>query len=268
MKKISLLVIVVVLSFTSITFAGAPFNNLEGVGGVAFNPLAYVAGGTGDNEYLQNPQFGSWYVNLNQVDVNLSAIGVSDTLFNRLELSYGFEAIGQQDAANHNKHNIGGKLLLLPENFKDINFLPAVSVGAIYKNTDHVVSGAKKEGWDFYLVATKLITQLPVPVLISGGLLETSSYVTGVFGYDSDLKATLFGNLDFVLGKYFIAGAEYKQGPKFDAFNNADYWDVHLAFTPNKNLTLIGAYVDAGDYKSTDKVGLGNGVVLSAQYAF
>ena len=128
--------------------------------------------------------------------------------------------------------------------------------------------GADHDGWDFYLVASKLITQLPIPILISGGVLETSSYVTGVFGYDTDYKETLFGNLDFVLGKYFIAGVEYKQGPKFDAFKNANYWDAHLAYTPNKNLTLIGAYVDAGDYKSTDKVGLGNGVVLSAQYAF
>lgn len=270
MKKISsILVAAVVLLLANLSIAGAPFNNLEGVGGVAFNPLAYPAGGTGDiNKYIQKPQFGVWYVNLNKVDVNWFAAGVSDTFFNRLEVSYGYEAVGQQDAKNHFKHNIGAKFLLLPENFKDLKFIPAISVGAIYKNTNNVVPNAKTDGWDAYLVATKLITQLPIPILVSGGVLETTSYATGVLGYDSSFKATFFGNIDFILGKYIIVGAEYKQGAEFTDFKNADYWDVHLAFTVNKNLTLIGAYVDAGDNKSTSRVGLGDGFVLSAQYAF
>lgn len=270
MKKISSVVLIAVVLFISNpAIAGAPFNNLEGVGGVAFNPLAYPAGGTEDLvPYVGKPQFGAWYVNLNQVDVNWFAAGVADTLFHRLELSYGYEAIGQQDAKNHTKNNLGAKLLILPENFQDLKFLPAVSAGAIYKHTDEVVPGSRDDGWDFYLVATKLITQLPLPVLLSGGALWTSSYATGVFGYDSKQKATFFGNADVVLGKYFIIGVEYKQGPEFDAFKNADYWNAHLAFTPGRNLTLIAAYVDAGDHKSTSEVGLGDGYVVSVQYAF
>lgn len=269
MKKLTLSVVVVIALFsTNIALAGAPFNNLEGVGGVAFNPLAYPGGSGEVAKYIGKPQFGVWYVNLNQVDVNWFAAGISDTLFDKLELSYGYETVGQQDARTHYKHNIGAKLLLLPENFQDLKFLPAVSIGGIYKNTDNVIAGANKDGWDTYLVASKLITQLPLPILVSGGLLLTSSYATGVFGYDSALKPTFFGNLDGVLSEHFIIGIEYKQGPHFDAFKNADYWDAHLTYTVNKNLTLIAAYVNAGDYKSTDKVGLGDGVVLSTQYAF
>jgi hypothetical protein len=63
-------------------------------------------------------------------------------------------------------------------------------------------------------------------------------------------------------------GFEYKQGAKYSDWKDADYWDAHLAWTPNNNLTLILAHVNAGDHKSTNKVGLGNGVVLSVQYAF
>lgn len=271
MKRISSVAVLaaVVLLWSTLAFAGAPFNNLEGVGGVAFNPLAYPAGASEDLvPYVGKPQFGAWYVNLNQVDVNWFAAGVADTFFHRLEISYGYEAISQQNATSHIKNNLGAKLLILPENSWDLKFLPALSAGAIYKNTDEVVPGSHNNGGDYYVVATKLITQLPLPVLLSGGALWTSSYATGVFGYDSKEKATFFGNADIVLGRYFIVGGEYKQGAKFDAFKNADYWNAHLAFTPNKNLTLIAAYVDAGDYKSTSKVGLGDGYVVSVQYAF
>jgi hypothetical protein len=41
-----------------------------------------------------------------------------------------------------------------------------------------------------------------------------------------------------------------------------------LAWFVNKNLTLLGAYVNAGDEKSSAKVGLGDGFVLRAQDAF
>lgn len=136
------------------------------------------------------------------------------------------------------------------------------------KHTSNVGTGVDASGEDYYVVATKLITRLPRPVLLSGGVLSTTGKTTGVFGYDKDRKATGFGNIDVILPWNLIAGFEYKQGAHYKDWEDADYWDVHAAWTPNKNLTLILAYVDAGNYKSSSKVGLGNGVVLSAQYAF
>ncbi|MBF0494698.1 MAG: DUF3034 family protein [Candidatus Omnitrophica bacterium] len=285
MKKVFSFLAVVVLTYYSarVAVADAPFTNLEGVGGVAFNPVAYLGGTSLTDEerapwdgspfgeaakYIGKPRFGAWYVNLSDVDVNWFATGVSDTFFNRVEVSYGYNNVNQQGAKSHNKHTVGSKLLVLPENFNEWNFVPAVSVGGIYKNTDNVLAGAHNDGWDGYVVGTKLITQLPRPVLISGGVLFTDSYATGVFGYDKKTAATGFGNIDLVLTNQIITGFEYKQGPDFKTFKNADYWDAHVAWTPNKNLTLILAYVFAGNYKATHDVGLGDGVVLSAQYAF
>jgi hypothetical protein len=37
------LIVVTVLLTGNLAYAGLPLNNLEGVGGVAFNPLAYLA---------------------------------------------------------------------------------------------------------------------------------------------------------------------------------------------------------------------------------
>ena len=281
------LTLVVVTALTLLTagnaFAGAPFNNLEGEGGVAYNPLAYTAGSKSNDpdkadldksavggltKYIGKPQFGTWYVNLSNVGVNWFAAGVADTILDRLEVSYGFDNINQKDAKSHNKNNVGAKLLLLPENSFGQPYLPAISIGGLYKNTDNVLPGVRHDGWDGYVVASKTITQLPLPVILSGGGLLTNSYATGVFGYDKQSKFTGFANVDVVLPFNLVAGFEYKQGPDFNHFKNADYWDVHAAWLATKNLSLIAAYTYAGDYKSKSEVGLGNGLVLSAQYAF
>ena len=284
MKHLTLVAVAVLtLLNAGNAFAGAPFNNLEGVGGVAYNPLAYTAGSKANDpdktdwdkgpvgaltRYIGKPQFGTWYVNLSDVRVNWFAVGVADTILDRLEVSYGFENINQTHADTHNKNNVGAKLLVVPENFNNWQFVPAISVGAIYKNTDKVLPGVRHDGWDGYLVASKTITQLPLPVIVSGGALLTNSYATGAFEYDKQSKLTGFANVDVVLPFNLVAGFEYKQGPDFNNFKNADYWDIHAAWLANKNLSLVAAYTYAGDYKKTKEVGLGNGLVLSAHYAF
>jgi len=285
MKYLTLVALIVFGLFSAdIASAGAPFNNLEGVGGVAYNPLAYLAGSKASDpdkadidkspvgevtKYIGKPQFGTWYVNLSDVGVNWFAAGVSTTILDRLEISYGFENVNQKDAKSHNKNNVGAKLLILPEDFNDWRFFPAVSAGVIYKNTNNVLGGKTlHDGWDGYLVASKTITQLPRPVIVSGGALLTNSYATGVFGYDKQSKLTGFANVDVVLTDHIVAGFEYKQGPDFNSFKNADYWDVHVAWLANKNLSIIAAYTYAGDQNSTKDTGLGNGFVVSAQYAF
>ena len=259
--------------------AGVPLNNLQGVGGVAFNPLAYPAGQNEDKDAAKdsrlrdtfsNPQIGAWYVLLGDAVVNWVAGGVAETLFHRLELSYGHEVVSPQGKDIH-KNNLGAKFLLLPENSWDQPYLPAVSVGTIWKTTDLdplPLADASKDGWDAYLVATKLITQLPRPLLLSGGLLWTDELGTGEFGHDSSRDLTWFGNADVLPFSFLAVGVEYKQGAEYSDFKNANYWDAHVAWFVNPNLTLVAAYVNAGDERSTSKVGLGDGIVLSAQYAF
>jgi len=278
MKKVKLFAAVLFLTVVAVkyVFAGAPLTNLEGVGGVAFNPLAYLADSDGTESHLKigdtdvagKPRFGAWYVSLSNVNVDWTAIGISDTFFNRLEVSYGYETVNQDNATAKHKNNIGAKLLILPENYAGAKFLPAVSIGAIWKQTSNVGTGVEDNAFDYYAVATKLVTQLPAPVLVSGGALSTKGKTTGVFGYDKDRELTGFANIDVILPKNILAGFEYKQGANYSDWKDSDYWDTHIAWTPDKNLTLVLAYVNAGDYKSTSKVGLGEGVVWSVQYAF
>ena len=275
----ALLALTVVFSIKNV-FAGPPFNNLEGVGGVAFNPLAYLADSgeefvkVGDTNVLAKPRFGAWYVNLPDAKIDWTAFGVADTLLKRLEVSYGYETIAWEGFPTFHKNNIGAKLLVLKENSFDTKFVPAFSIGTIYKNTSNKSlrdlgnRDRRSSGEDWYVVTTKTLDFLPVPVILSGGVLSTQEYVTGVLGFSNKRKLTGFFNIDLVLPKGFVIGYEFKQGAQFSTVKNANYWDAHVAWFVNKNLTLVAAYVDAGDYQSTKKVGLGDGVVLSAQYAF
>jgi hypothetical protein len=88
-----------------------------------------------------------------------------------------------------------------------------------------------------------------------------------VFGFDDERDVTWFGNIDILPLKDVAVGVEYKQGADFGAFRNADYYEAHVAWLANKNLTLVAAYTNTGSTKST-RTGLGDGFVLSAHYAF
>jgi len=282
MKKLVVIVltgIVLTWAKTVPSYAGVPLNNLEGVGGVAFNPLAYLAGnGAADPNksgkflfeevFSGKPQVGGWYVNLSDNKIDWATFGIAQSFFNRLELSYGYEVISTtfQDIQ---KHNLGAKLLVLEENFNDWGFAPAVSVGTVLKHTTFdTPPNVDNTGFDFYIVATKLIKQAPKPILLSGGLLSTKGRTLGVLGFDEHRDEVLFGNIDVLPLKNLAVGFEYRQGAKFSAWKDADYWETHVAWFVNKNLTLVAAYVNAGNEKSSSKVGLGDGVVLSIQYAF
>ena len=274
--------------------AGVPLNNLEGVGGIAFNPLAYLANAgskwkkekpepekteqTGKKKKvfddfglfskISKPQAGAWYVRLPQSHVDWTALGTAFSLYDRVEISYGWEAVAPHGASTIYKNNIGAKALLITENAGDHKFIPALSIGSILKTTDHVPTGTHGVGVDVYLVATKLIKETPLPVLLSGGLLATNSRTTGVFGYDHNYRFTWFGNADVIVFKNLAIGYEYKQGAHYHGWHDADYQDVHAAWFITDKLTLVGAWVYAGNQKSKNTVGLGNGFTVSLHYAF
>jgi len=252
--------------------AGVPVNNLEGVGGIAFNPLAYPANAQSDlyscgKFSISKPQVGAWYVQLHDVDVKWSSTSAAITFLKRVEVSAAYEIINKKGPDIYKK-DVGTKVLVLDENSFGTNFVPAVAVGGIWKKTSYDPKGVDDSGFDWYLVATKLIKELPVPVLVSGGLLSTKGQVTGVFGFNKHRDETFFGNIDIIPLQQLAIGFEYKDGARYDNFKNADYWQIHLAWFPTKQITGIVSYANAGNNRSTSRVGLGDGFALSLQYAF
>jgi len=272
--------------------AGVPLNNLQGTGGIAFNPLAYTAGqpwesgGTNSlDNIISRPQVGAWYVNLNQKSINWYAAGFAFTVLERLELSAGYGyvnahkygALIDRDTRHINTYNVGAKLKILDENAFDTPFLPAIAIGGVYKYTDSPTVKALKldnEGVDGYIVATKLITQTPWPILLSAGLLVSDEVVNGVIGHNH-YGAAAFGNIDILPASNVAIGLEYKQGiDAGDGIRNHDYFDAHVAWFVTEKLTLVAAFAETGDpdkfYRdgSAKDLGVGSGLVLSAQYQF
>ena len=267
----------------SAAHAGVPLNNVEGVGGIAFNPLAYTAGTPFDQTekassgtikgIVNKPQFGIWRIRLNQAKADWTTESVATTFFDRLEASYGSETVSVVGFDSIHKQNLGLKGLLVKENSWDTKWIPAVAVGVIDKETSYK-GAADKSDQDYYAVATKLITQLPLPVLVSGGVRSTKGIATGVLGFGTKRDTVGFGNVDVILPWNVAVGVEYEQGAKVGSTastKNADYYDIHAAWLAYKNLTLVAAYVNTGKdslHNTTSKFGLGDGFVLSANYAF
>ena len=271
----------------SAAYAGVPLNNLQGVGGIAFNPLAYTAGQPWDggetnvfNGIVSKPQVGGWYVNLSDSDINWFAIGTALTFAERLEVSYGY---GFTDAKKYgdksiDSNNLGAKLRILDENAFDTQWVPAIAVGAVYKHTNTDLAGAfglDKDGFDYYAVASKLVKETPIPVLLSLGILYSDEVVNGVIGH-GHYDVSYFANIDVLPSENIAVGFEYKSGvdAETSGIRNHDYYDGHVAWFVTPQLTLVGAYAYTGDkdrfYRDGNpkNLGFGSGLVLSVQYQF
>ena len=271
---------------TFTTFAGVPLNNLQGTGGIAFNPLAYTAGraweegGTNTlDKIVSKPQVGAWYANLTDADIHWFALGTAVTVLERVEISGGYGGINAHKYGDRsiNTYNVGAKFRFLDENAFDTAWVPALAVGGVYKYTDSKTVdalGLDHDGFDGYIVASKLVKETPIPVLLSVGGLLSDEVVNGVVGHN-DYGAAVFGNIDIIPVKEVAIGFEYKQGVDVgDGITNHDYYDAHVAWFVTDALTLVGAYAYTGDkdkfYRkgSTKDLGVGGGFVLSVQYQF
>ena len=267
-------------------YGGVPLNNLQGTGGIAFNPLAYTAGRPWEggetnalNGIVSKPQAGAWYVNLTDADINWFALGAAVTLLDRLEISGGYAGINAHNYGDNSisTYNVGAKLRILDENAFDTSWVPAVAVGGVYKYTDSETVdalGLRHSGADAYVVASKLIKETPIPVLLSVGGLVSDEVVYGVVGHNK-YGAAAFANIDIIPVEQVALGFEYKQGVHVgDGITNHDYFDGHVAWFVTDALTLVGAYAYTGDkdkfYRdgSTRRLGVGGGFVLSLQYQF
>jgi len=267
-------------------WAGPPLTNAEGVGGCALNPFAYLAnpikeGKTGpyNSSYFGYPQIGIWKVGLYDNKpvgrIDWYTIGINVTFFNRLELGYSHEYVDIENLKNVGKDNFSAKINLIRDGDFGIRLLPALSVGAIYKSTSvdpDDVGADDDDDFDYYIVATKMFSDFPLPIMINAGLLFTKGIVRGVLGFGDDRDTVFFGNIETVVFKKFIVGWEYEAKVDTEA-NNRDIrthamWEAHLAYMPTSDLMLVVSYAYTGDKDHTGEYAFGNAYVLSLQYSF
>ncbi|MEN6534337.1 MAG: DUF3034 family protein [Bryobacteraceae bacterium] len=200
--------------------------NWEGQTGVFITPLAYTAsspkGGIG------RPIVAYHYLNAGDVLGGFHTTSVTAGLAGRAEFGYtrAFHQLG--DTAGLSPlwdggfNIVHGKVNVLPENVNKQKWAPALSAGFVARTQVHHVSGvlAGKDynNSDFYLVATKTITQVNgLPFLVNLGYKATNAQVFGLAGNAPAYKGRLFGAVAFVFkgpGKsQLIFGSEFAQQP-------------------------------------------------------
>ena len=265
-----------------------PLHQIEGNGGIFSTLSAYLVNPPRDGELVGRPSVGFAFVDIGQ-GRNLEAFTITETPWKRLELGYGYDRldIGDLPQAVQNAtglvihesevglHNFNARLQVLKEGEFEQKWVPALTFGTHYKyndsynsinselqNTLHNIGVVRKDGVDFTLYASKLLTFLPRPVLVELGGRATEGAHLGLLGFTDKYSFNFEANVVvFVTGSFALA-AEYKQKPNdYTAIPGLikpedDWWTIDAAYVVNRHLTLAAGYGHFGGVLNHDANGV------------
>jgi len=272
-------------------------SSVDGAAGGGLTPWAVIGSNATEGEIG-----GSAFVTTaGTKDYGLNIVGAAIGIHDRYELS-----VAQQDFNTRNTGTalglpglhlkqtiVGAKVRVLGDAVLDADTLmPQVAVGVQYKTLGSTgldgtlrALGAKREGVDLYVSATKLF--LGQSLLVNGTLRATKANQNGLLGYGATLggKENKYSlqpefSVAYLLTKNIAVGAEYRfMRNKLETAGRAaglgnglrseDWKDIFIAWAPNKNVSVTLAYVDLGVIvPATTASRKQTGYYLSAQLAF
>lgn len=226
---------------------------IEGSAGGGIVPWAVI------NGYASS---GQWSVTGfgNQVgvdDFSLRTIGAGFSYGNQLEVSltqqtFALDTIGGdlKQTIVGVKYHVAGELLYTE--------MPQISVGAQWKKHQNfelpqAVGALDDQGIDWYVAASKVWLDAFAGrnLLLNATVRATKANQTGLLGFGSaeDNSYQLMTELSatIMLTPHWAVGAEFRQKPNQLAFADEEHWrDVFTAWFINKNVSLVGGYVDLG----------------------
>jgi hypothetical protein len=200
--------------------------NWEGQTGAFVTPFAYTSASSANGFGL--PAVSFHYLNGGDVLGGFYEVSGTVGFLNRFEAGYSraLSSAGTTPGLSplfQGGFNIfHGKANLLPENAGKHEYLPAISVGFVartqVRRVGGVINGKDTSNGDFYLVATKTITQIKaLPIVANVGFKVTNSSVLGIAGNAPDWQGGAFGALAFVLPgpakSKIVVGSEALQEP-------------------------------------------------------
>ena len=240
----------------------AGFNDVDGAGGGGLVPWALITGyGTSDS-YGANAH----YTEVPLRNFQLRSYGVAVGALDRFEVSATsdkFQATGGTalDGLAVEQHIFGAKVRLVGDAIYDQDsWLPQTAVGFEYKrNTGISGAGALvsprqlgalgESGVDYYLTATKVV--LAESLLLNVTLRYTNANEFGLLGFGGDLKRDRSvepeATIGYIVTRTFAVGAEYRSRPHdLSVDDEHAAWDVFAAWTFNRHVSLVAAYVRLG----------------------
>ena len=239
----------------------AGVTQLEGAAGGGLTPWAVIGG------YGEGNQFGAnaFYTRVDVDDYSLDSYGAMIGIRDRVELSVSRQAfdtkqvggaLGLGDGFVIRQDTYGVKVKLFGDAVLEQDSpLPQVSVGAQHKRNDRgalvrAIGADDDSGTDFYVSATKLY--LDKSLLLNATVRLTEANQFGILGFGGDRNSGYSPQFEtsvaYLLNRRLAVGAEYRTKP--DNLNIADEdnaWDVFVAWTPNRHVSLTVAYVDLGN---------------------
>lgn len=254
-------------------------NTIEGAAGGGLTPWA-VIGGYGTRDQIGGNAFFS-HVEID--DYRLEVRGVVLGLFDRVELSFAEQrfdtrqvgaALGLGAGFTFRQEVYGAKIRLAGDAVLDQDlWMPQIAFGVEHKRNNRgailrAIGARDDKGTDYYLSATKLF--LAQSTLLNATLRATKANQAGILGFGGDRRDSYRiqpeFSLAYLLNRHLAIGGEYRFKPNnLGIAKEDDWWDLFVAWAPNKHLSLTLAYVDLGNIVIRDRQ---SATYLSLQVGF
>ena len=269
-----------------------PFHTIEGYGGGAITPMAYLVNPGDECTFLGKPAAAMSFVGLGSK--NLDALTFTETLYGRVELGYGADRLGLgslpsaiQNATTVNighsdewLHTWSIRGLLVKENdpvLKDLLGgldVPAFTVGIHFKYNDSIADINNKlggalntigynsaSGEDFTFTATKTFAKgfFGKPLITTAGLRLSEAADLGFLGFGDTYHATFEGNIAILPWDKVLIAYEFRQ--KTDPYNlnlnpligGEDNWQtIDAAYICNAHSTLVVGWGHFGNLANAE----------------
>ncbi len=203
--------------------ASAQSLNWEGQTGIFVTPLAYTVP---SEKSLSGPAVSYHYLDGGSVIGGFHQVSITEGLFRRVEVGYtrdihqGGSTAGLSNLWSDGFNIFHGKFNFLEERR---TWAPALSVGFVartqVRNIGGVLQSKDTSNADFYLVATKTVTQIrKLPLVFNVGFKATNAALLGVVGNAPAYQGRVFGAAAFALSgpgrSTILLGSEVLQEPR------------------------------------------------------
>lgn len=258
-------------------------STIEGSAGGGLSPWALLG------SYASDEEWGGTLA-LSQAetdDYTLAVTGAGVTWNNRLELTLARQSLDLDELVFTLKNGFGLEQDELTQDIVgaklrvagDVLYSPwgQWSAGLQYKRqrefTVPAAIGARDDsGTDVYLSGSKLFFAAVMDrnLLVNATVRATRANQGGLLGFGGDRnnghELMAEASLGLFLDRHWLVGAEYRQKPDNLSFTTEDdWWDVFVAWVPDRRLALTAALVNLGDVATLEDQ---QGLYLQLQGSF
>jgi hypothetical protein len=243
----------------------AGFSTLDGSGGGALVPMAFITGygtsnGWGANVHASGLAFD---------DLNVRSVGVGIGILDRVEISAArlsatFTATALEEL-EADVGVVGLKVRVLGDAvYGQGSALPQIALGAHFKRhrgfnsapppfdaltTPRQLGALKDEDVEYFISATKLSFARSVLVNLALRYSRANQFGLLGFGGDRDAERSLGAeaSLGVLLSRTLVVGAEYRMRPdNLTLDREDDAWDAFIAWAPSRAISVVVGYANIG----------------------